>query len=69
MPSSGVLRCVALVITDISEESSSSIIRVTRMLMMEAMLSSETSILTRATLHNIPEDGILHSDGRENFKT
>jgi hypothetical protein len=27
--------------------------------MMEAILSSETSVLPRATLHHIPEDGIL----------
>jgi hypothetical protein len=28
-------------------------------LMMEAIRSTETSVLTRATLHNIPEDGRL----------
>jgi hypothetical protein len=30
-------------------------------LIMEAILSSETSVLTRAVWHNIPEDGILYS--------
>jgi hypothetical protein len=64
MTSSGMLRRVALVRTDVSEKLSASIIRVTRIgelgklavpsspilvtLMMEALGSSETSILTRA---------------------
>jgi hypothetical protein len=30
-------------------------------LMMGALRSSKTSVLIRATWHNIPEDGILHS--------
>jgi hypothetical protein len=92
MVSSGMLRRMALLRTDVSEEFSASFIRDTRIcergttlagtsnrsvhrllvpasvvpsspillsMMKEALRSSETSVLTRATRRNIPEDGIL----------
>jgi hypothetical protein len=82
MASSGMLRPVVLVRTDVSEKLSASCIRVfvflsnvrrllltasvvprSRILvtlMKEALSSSETSVLTRATRRNIPEDAILN---------
>jgi hypothetical protein len=37
--------------------------------MMEALSSSDTSVLTRVTLRNIPEDAVIHSDRRENLNS
>jgi hypothetical protein len=37
--------------------------------MMEAIYSFESSILTRSTRLHIPEDGILHSHRCENLKS
>jgi hypothetical protein len=90
MAFSGMLRRVALLRTDVSEELTASIIRATKKflrsvrrlivmadilssptlvtLTMEALNSSEMSVLTRATWHNIPEEAILHGHCRENLK-
>jgi hypothetical protein len=38
-------------------------------LMMEAIISSVTSVHTRATRRNIPGDGIIHSHRREYFNS
>jgi hypothetical protein len=82
MASSGMLRRVALVRTEVSEERNAPIIRVTKigvlgtlaatsnrrtLVMKDALCSYETPVLTRATLRNIPEDAILHSHRRENL--
>jgi hypothetical protein len=68
MPSSGMLRRVAFVRRDFSEELSTSIIILVT-LMKEVLRSSETSVLTKVTWRTIPEDGILHGDRRENLKS
>jgi hypothetical protein len=64
MPSSEMLLPVPIVRADVSEELSVSIIRdpnsqILFILMIEALSSSETSILTRATRRHIPEDVIF----------
>jgi hypothetical protein len=38
-------------------------------LMMEAIHSSETSVVIRTTSHNIPEDHIRYSHRRENLES
>jgi hypothetical protein len=38
-------------------------------LMMDAMRSSKTTVLTRVTRHHVPEDTILHCHRRENLKS
>jgi hypothetical protein len=58
MASSGMLRRVAVVRTDISEEPSASIIRVTRLGELGTTLAVTSN---RRTLRHIPEDDILHS--------
>jgi hypothetical protein len=66
MVSSGLLRRVALVRTDEIPSICSQRVLVARSpifvtLMKEAPGSSETSVLTRATWHNNPEDTILYT--------
>jgi hypothetical protein len=57
MASSGMLHYVALVRTNVSEELSVSVTRVTRI----GKLGTLAVTSNRHTQRNIPEDGILHS--------
>jgi hypothetical protein len=71
MAYSGMLRRVALVRTDVSEELSASFIRMTRIGELETTLAvtSNRPTLRRNTKRSIPEDAILHSHRRENLKS
>jgi hypothetical protein len=71
MPSSGKLRSVALVRNCVSEECIASFVRVTRIGEIGTTLAvtsdrRKLSVLTRATLRKVPEDGVLHSHHSEN---
>jgi hypothetical protein len=85
MSYSGILRRIAHVRADISEEIVASIIRAIRrgelgttlaitsnrstLVIIDFIRSSETSVLTRVTRRNILKDGILHSHPSENLKS
>jgi hypothetical protein len=72
MASSGMLRHVTLVRTGVSEELSSSFIRVTRIGELGktlAVTSKRRRMRRNTTRRNIPEDTILHSHRRENLKS
>jgi hypothetical protein len=69
MVSSGLLRRVALVRTDVSEEPGASFIRVTKIGELGTTQLVLFLVLTRAIRPNNQEDTILHSHRRENLKS
>jgi hypothetical protein len=72
MVSSGMLCLVALVRTDVSLLVTASVVPSSPILLTltkEALSFSETSVATRATRRNIPEDDIAHSQRREHLKS
>jgi hypothetical protein len=69
MPSSGMLRCEALVRTDVSEELSASFIRAATLGELGTTLAVTSNRLTLRRHTNIPEDTILHSHCRKNLKS
>jgi hypothetical protein len=78
IPCYGMLRRVTVVKTDVSKESTVFTIRVIKISSLmttlavtcnRSTLRKNTSVLTRATRRNIPEDGIFHSHRRENLKS
>jgi hypothetical protein len=79
MASSGMLQPLALIRTDVSEELSTSFIRMTRIGELGTTLACHpdeggakffrNSVITRATRRNISEDTILHSHRLENLKS
>jgi hypothetical protein len=68
MVSSGLLRPVAPVRTEVSEEPGASFIRVTKIGELGTTQAATSNRRTRDTLRNNPEDTILHSHRRENLK-
>jgi hypothetical protein len=81
--SSGIWRRVDIVLTDVLEERIASIFRVeeeeksasepawggANRLKMEAIYSSETSVISICTRRHTPEDRFLHSHRRVNLKS